>query len=234
MNNSQESIDPADESAPPVVETVEDIKAEGLLLERAIGGWRGLIDSGLPTVVFITVFAFDQTDLSRAVIAAVVVGAVIALWRVIRREPLKQVLTGFIGLLIAAGFSAWTGEASDFFLPGLLTNLAYGSAFLISILIRWPLLGIAMGYMTGEGTTWRKDPVLRRAYGAASWIWVGLFLGRLAVQLPLYLAGSVGALGVVKIVMGWPLFLAAAWFTYRLLSPILAAKRGQVPPERDS
>lgn len=231
MSDVQGSNDPADENAPPVVETVEDIKAEGLLLERAIGGWRGLIDSGLPTVVFITVFAFDQTDLSRAVIAAVVVGAVIALWRVIRREPLKQVLTGFVGLLIAAGFSAWTGEAQDFFLPGLLTNLAYGSAFLISILIRWPLLGIAMGYMTGEGTTWRKDPVLRRAYGAASWIWVGLFLGRLAVQLPLYLAGSVGALGVVKIVMGWPLFLAAAWFTYRLLSPILAAKRGQVPPE---
>jgi len=234
MSDPQQSDDSGDESAPPVTETVEDIKAEGLLLERAIGGWRGLIDSGLPTVVFITVFAFDQTDLSRAVIAAVIVGAVIALWRVIRREPLKQVLTGFVGLLIAAGFSAWTGEAQDFFLPGILTNLAYGSAFLISVLIRWPLLGIAMGYMTGEGTTWRKDPVLRRAYGAASWIWVGLFLGRLAVQLPLYLTGSVGALGVVKIVMGWPLFLAAAWFTYRLLSPILAAKRGQVPPEPTS
>ncbi len=48
MSDSQESSDPADESAPPDVETVEEIKAEGLLLERAIGGWRGLIDSGLP------------------------------------------------------------------------------------------------------------------------------------------------------------------------------------------
>lgn len=206
-------------------ETAKDIKAEGLLLEKAIGGWRGLIDSGLPTVVFITFFAFDQSALSRAVIAAVIVGAVIAIWRLIRRQPLQQVLAGFVGLLIAAGFSAWTGNAEDFFLPGLLTNLAYGTAFLISILVRWPLLGIAMGYMTGEGTTWRKDPTLRRAYGAASWIWVGLFLGRLAVQLPLYLGEAVGALGVVKIVMGWPLFLAAAWLTYRLLSPILAEKR---------
>lgn len=212
------------ESDPPA-ETVEDIKAEGLLLERAIGGWRGLIDSGLPTVVFITMFALDQSALERAVIAAVVVGAVIAVWRLIRRQSLQQVLAGFVGLLIAAGFSAWTGRAEDFFLPGLLTNLAYGSAFLISILVGWPILGIAMGYMTGEGTAWRRDRALRRAYAAASWIWVGLFLGRLAVQLPLYLSGAVGALGVVKIVMGWPLFLGAAWFTYRLLAPILAAKR---------
>lgn len=209
----------------PTAETADDIRAEGLLLERAIGGWRGLIDSGLPTVVFITVFALDQSALERAVIAAVIVGAVIAVWRLIRRQSLQQVLAGFVGLLIAAGFSAWTGRAEDFFLPGLLTNLAYGSAFLISILVGWPLLGIAMGYMTGEGTSWRRDRALRRAYGAASWIWVGLFLGRLAVQLPLYLTGAVGALGVVKIVMGWPLFLAAAWFTYRLLAPILAAKR---------
>jgi hypothetical protein len=230
MSEPPETENPPEDGDQPVVETVEEIKAEGLLLEKAIGGWRGLIDSGLPTVVFITMFALDQTNLSRAVIAAVIVGAVIALWRLVRREPLRQVLTGFIGLLIAAGFSAWTGEAEDFFLPGILTNLAYGSAFLISILIRWPLLGIAMGYMTNEGTTWRKNPALRRAYGAASWIWVGLFLGRLAVQLPLYLTGSVGALGVVKIVMGWPLFLAAAWFTYRLLSPILAEKRGQTRP----
>ena len=51
-------------------------------------------------------------------------------------------------------------------------------------------------------------------------VWVGMFFLRLAVQLPLYLAGAIGALGVMKVVMGWPLFLASAYFTYRLLQPV--------------
>lgn len=203
-------------------EVREDLRAERLILDRAIGGWRGLIDSGLPTLVFIIAFLVWPEDLTRAVWAAMAAGIVVLVIRLIRRNPITQVLAGFLGLGIAVAFTAWTGKAENFFLPGLLTNLAYGSAFLISIVIRWPLLGVALGYFTGTGTTWRKDPLLRRAAAAASWIWVGLFFGRLAVQFPLYLAEAVGPLGVIKIVMGWPLFLAAAYFTYRVLAPVYA------------
>lgn len=224
--------DPAD-NADPVdgLETVEDIKAERLLLDRAIGGWRGLIDSGAPTLVFVIAYLIWPEDLTRAVLAAVASGAIIFVLRLIRRDPLTQVLAGFIGLAIAAGFSAWTDKAENFFLPGLLTNLAYGSAFLISILVRWPLLGIALGYFTGTGTTWRNEPPLRRAASAASWIWVLLFFGRLMIQLPFYLSGSVGTLGVIKIVMGWPLFLAAAYFTYRVLAPVYTTLNGRSATE---
>jgi hypothetical protein len=203
-------------------ETVQDIRAERLILDRAIGGWRGLIDSGLPTLVFIFGYLITSEDLVTAVVAAVASGVVIAIIRIARRDPLTQIFTGFVGLAIAAGFSAWTGKAENFFLPGLLTNLAYGTAFLISILVRWPLLGVFLGYFTGTGTTWRNEPKLRRAASAASWIWVGLFFGKLLVQLPFFLAGNVGSLGVIKIVMGWPLFLAAAYFTYRVLAPVYA------------
>ena len=52
-------------------------------------------------------------------------------------------------------------------------------------------------------------------------------IGRLVVQTPMYLAGWVEVQGIVKIVMGYPLFLAAAYFTYRLLAPILARKRAE-------
>jgi hypothetical protein len=196
-----------------------------MLLERAIGGWRGIIDSGLPTMVFITVYIITGQQLQPSVIAAVIAGFLIVAWRLLRRQPLQQVAAGLIGLAVSAIFTWRTGKAENFFLPGLLTNIAYGSAFLVSILVRWPLLGIAMGYLTSEGTSWRRDPALRRAYAAASWLWVVLFFGRLIIQVPLYLAGWVTALGVVKIVTGWPLFLAAAYFTYRILAPILEAKR---------
>lgn len=208
------------------VTTEQDLRAETVLLERAIGGWRGLIDSGLPTGVFVVAYIVTGQALWPSVIAALAAGGLITIWRLFRREPLQQVAAGFAGVAISAGFSAWTGRAEDFFLPGFITNIAYGTAFLVSILVRWPLLGIVIGYLTGDGTAWRRDPALRRTYAAASWIWVLLFLGRLAVQVPLYLAGAVAALGVVKIVMGWPLFLAAAYFTYRLLAPVWKAKRG--------
>ena len=213
--------------APDDHETVEDVRQEALLLEKALGGWRGVIDSGLPTVVFITAYLVTGSELGPSLIAAIAAGVLVVVWRLVRRQPLQQVLAGFIGLLIAAWFSSRTGRAEDVFLPGLLLNVAYGSAFLISILVRWPLLGIAMGYLTGEGTSWRRDVELRRVYAAASWIWVGVFTLRIAVQVPLYLAGAVAPLGVVKIVLGWPLYLAGAYVTYRLLAPVYRARRTQ-------
>jgi hypothetical protein len=208
-------------------ETPQDVKAETLLLERAIGGWRGIIDSGLPTAVFVIAYVATFSNLRTSIISALVAGALVAVWRLIRREPLGQIAAGFVGLAISAWFAARTENAGNIYLPGMLTNLGYGTAFLVSILVRWPLLGIAMGYLTGEGTSWRHDPELRRIYAAASWIWVALFYGRLIVQTPMYLAGWVEVQGVVKIVMGYPLFLAGAYFTYRVLAPVLQRKRDE-------
>lgn len=220
-----------DTSDKPVsdLESPAEIRAEVLLLERAIGGIRGMIDSAVPTVVFVIAYVVPPNNLQAAVIAALVAGLVIVVWRAIRHEPMQQVFYGFVGVAISAFFAWRTGKAENYFLPGFLQNLGYGLAFFISIIVRWPLIGVAMGFLTGEGTRWRSDPPLRRVYGAASWIWVGLFFGRLAVQVPLYFAGAVAALGVMKIVMGIPLYVAAAYFTYRLLRPVWVAKRGAKP-----
>lgn len=203
-----------------------EIRAEALLLERAIGGWRGLIDSAVPTAVFVGGYALPGQHLTEALIAALSAGAIIAGIRVLRRQPLQQVAAGLAGLGIAALVTWRTGRAEDFFLPGFLTNAAYGLAFLVSIVIRWPLLGVVMGLLTGSGTSWRRDRSLYRTYAAASWLWVGVFGLRLAVQVPLYLAGAVSALGTARIVLGTPLFALAAYLSYRLLAPAYARARG--------
>lgn len=222
-----ESDDPGPDEPDLPIESTEDVKQEALLLERALGGWRGIIDSGLPTVVFVIAYVVTGSELRPSLIAAIGAGVIVVVWRLVRRQPLQQVAAGFIGLLIAAWFSSRTGRAEDVFVPGLLLNIGYGAAFLVSILVRWPLLGIAMGYLTGEGTSWRRDPALRRVYAAASWIWVGVFALRIAVQVPLYLAGAVAPLGIAKVVLGWPLYLAGAYATYRVLAPVYRAKRLQ-------
>ena len=137
-----EQIDPVSENGPnsdreSVVPA--DIRAERIMLDKAIGGWRGLFDSGAPTLVFVIVYLIQPDNLQIALWSALAVGIAIAVYRMIRKDSLQQVIAGLVGVGIAAGFSAWTGKAENFFLPGLLTNAVYGTVFLISILVRWPL-----------------------------------------------------------------------------------------------
>ena len=219
----------------PQVDLEGDLPAERALLERAIGGWRGMIDSSLPALVFLVTYLVAgsrHTDsdtgpnaLTIAIWAAILVGAVIGVLRLVRRESLQQVVAGFAGVAVSAFVASRTGQAQDYYLPGILINVAYGVALLVSVLIGWPIIGVVVGLLTGEGTSWRTDPAIRRAYAASTWVWVVVFALRLGVQVPLYLSGSVGPLGVAKIAMGWPLYLLAAYLTYRLLKPALSRKR---------
>lgn len=186
-------------------------------LMSALGGPQGIADSSLPALGFVITYTVGGNDIGLAAWVAIGIGALMAAVRIIRRETLQFALAGFIGVAIAAFVADRTGRAEDFFLPGLLLNLAYASAYLISIAVRWPLLGVILGPVTGEGMEWRKDPERLQRYTRASWIWVGVFVLRLAVQLPLYLAGAVLALGIAKTAMGLPIFLVAIWLSYLIL-----------------
>ncbi len=176
-----------------------------------------LIDSGLPTVVFVTVYALNGSDLAPALFAALGAGALLAVLRLVRRDSVQNVFAGFVALGIAAWFANRTGQAEDFFLPGILINVGYGTAYLVSILVRWPLLGVLVGLATGEGMSWRQTPYLLRAYTIASWFWVAMFAIRLSVQVPLYLTEGVVALGIARVAMGWPLFLLTLWLSWLVI-----------------
>lgn len=188
------------------------------LMAKAIGGWRGMIDGSLPSLVFLVVFLVTGQSLMPAVWAAVVAGALIAVLRLARRQSLQQVLSGFVGVAFCAWFAGRTGNAEDFYLPGLLINVGYGTALAISCLVGHPLLGYGVGAATGDVSGWRRVPEQRRAYALATWFFVGVFALRLVVQVPLYLAGAVGALGTMKLFMGWPLFALAAFLSFRVIA----------------
>lgn len=199
------------------------------MLDQAIGGWRGLFDTGLPVMVFVIVYPLTGQNLRQATISALAAAAVIAVWRLVRRQKLTQIASGFLGVLISAYLAGRTGKAEDFFLVGILTNIGYGLAFLLSIVAGWPLIGLVVGALQGDVTGWRKDPVARTVYRTASWLWVALFFGRLSVTVPLYLAGQVEALGVAKVLLSWPPFLLVVYLSYRLIHPLL--ERPEAPAE---
>jgi hypothetical protein len=88
--------------------------------------------------------------------------------------------------------------------------------------VRWPLLGVVVGAVLGQKARWRRDPALLRAYAKGSWVWVLQYVLRLAVFVPLYLAGQVVALGVARVALTWPLVaacLAVSWWVIRRSLP---------------
>ncbi|NCV76210.1 MAG: DUF3159 domain-containing protein [Actinobacteria bacterium] len=179
----------------------------------AMGGKKGLLDSGLPALIFLLVFNLKK-DVTTASYVALALSLVLTLIRLVRRETIQHAISGVIGVAICAWLSNRTGKAEDFYLPGLWTNLGYGIAYMISNLLRWPVLGLLIGPLIGENLRWRKDPLRRRVYIKATWLWVGLFFIRLLVQYPLYKSGNVNALGTARLIMGYPLFIATAWLTW--------------------
>jgi hypothetical protein len=193
------------------------VAAERPGIAETLGGPLGVAESALPAVAFVVAYTISGSDTEVSAGVAVVVALGFGVARLIRRGPLLNVVSGIFGVLFAAFVATKSGKAENFFLPGLLFNAGYAAAFLISIVAGWPLVGVIAGTIDGEGNSWRGDPARTRVFVWATWVWVGLFVVRLVVQLPLYLAGDVVALGVARTAMGLPLFALGLWITWRLV-----------------
>ena len=201
----------------PMPRTFDTDPSRPPVLAEAVGGPLGIAETSLPAVAFIVAYALSGSDTDTAAAVAVGLALVLALARLIKRESPRHALSGLIGVGIAAFIAARSGRAENFFLPGLLLNAAYAAAFIVSILARRPLVGLIVGQLDGSGAGWKVDSSRLGAFTKASWMWAGLFLLRLAVQVPLYLAGAVVALGVARTAMGLPLFALGIWLTWLMV-----------------
>ena len=207
----------ADTSDPPDQAEPDREQAAGVDLQAALGGKLGITESGLPSIVFIVIYTANGQVLQPALWGAVTTATVLTVVRLVRRSSVQYALAGMFGVLLSAFIASRTGNAANFYLPGLLLQAGYAIAYLTSILVGWPLIGVVLGPLLGEGFTWRDDPARRRVYTQASWLWFAMFSVRLAVQLPLYFLGMTVALGWVKVAMGWPLFALVLWLSYLVL-----------------
>jgi hypothetical protein len=201
---------------------------EQFSLQMSVGGVRGLVESALPVVVFTLIYALTQ-QLVPAVGAAVVVAVLLTVVRLVQRQSVLQAVSGLFGVLIGAAIAYVTGQAINFFALGIVRNGLFLLAFLISIAVRWPLVGVFLGFVLQEGTHWRSVPARRRAYMLASWVWVGMFALRLAFQIPLYLRERVTDLGVASIPLGVPLYALVLFTTWAILRRVPPA----LPPRPD-
>lgn len=191
-------------------------------LTTLLGGRTSAIDASLPPVAFGMAWWLSGHSVMTAGVAAVLVGVILAVWRLARGARPAAVLVSLLAVLVGAVIAVRTGQAVDFFLVRLLSNAASAVAFAVSIAVRWPLLGVVVGTVLRQRTRWRRDPALLRAYGRASWVWVGQYVVRLVVFIPLWAANSVLGLTVAQVVLTWPLValcIAASWWVLRRSLP---------------
>lgn len=193
-------------------------------LATLLGGRTGAVDASVPVVAFVAVWLLvdlpGSGPLWWAAGAAVAGAAVVAGIRLFQGRRPRAVLFGLLGVAAAATVALYTGRAEDFFLLQLVSNAASALLWLVSIVVRWPLLGLVVGGLLGQRTRWRRDPDLVRGYQRASWAWVAQYVVRLALFIPFYLAGDVVLLGLVRtvaspvlvglsVLASWPLLRTA-------------------------
>ncbi len=186
--------------------TAEPARSTPTIWEQ-MGGPMGMVDSGLPVVVFIVANAIG--GLGWGIGAALAAAVVIAIMRVVRKRPVTQAIAGVFGVGIAAYIAYRTNSAKGYFLLGIWSYLVYGGALLQSMLVRWPAIGVIWEGINGRGTAWRRDKKLVRRYDFATLVWVLVFAARYLVQNYLYDTDQVGWLAVVRLLMGYPVFLIA-------------------------
>ncbi|WP_062385862.1 DUF3159 domain-containing protein [Demequina iriomotensis] len=198
-------------------------------LHAAIGGWRGFVESSLPGIVFVASYLI-WGGFRTPVIASVAVMVVMVAVRLIQRTPVMQALAGAAGVAFGAIWAWRSGDAAGYFEPGLWINAAYLGGILVSMVAGWPVVGIVMGLIRGEGTAWRANATERRRYQLASGVLAAMFALRLAVQVPLLLADQLAVLGTVKLAMGVPLFALTLWGVWLLSRDAAPARAPQDPP----
>jgi hypothetical protein len=177
-------------------------------LSQSLGGPRGMLEAAVPFVAF-TVAWMVGRELYPALGAAVATAVVLAVVRLVQRQSIRYVATAVVPTAIAAIIALRTGRAEDVFLPGILYNGALALLSLFTIAVRRPLVGFVIGAAVGDPTGWAQDRGLVRMTTKLTLVLAVPYLLRFAIQLPLFLAGQVVLLGVAKVVLGWPLLIAA-------------------------
>jgi hypothetical protein len=193
----------------------------GRALLAAVGGVRGLVESILPGLAFLVVYTITQ-QLLPSVLIPLAVALTFVLIRAITRSPVMTAVAGVLGIAVCGVLALLTGRAEDNFVPGFLINAVSVTVLLVSLAVRWPLIGVIVGVLTGEGGAWRQDRAKRRVMTVATVLWAGMFGLRLAVQVPLYFSGATEWLAGTKLLMGVPLYAGLLWVTWLLVRAVYA------------
>ncbi|MEV6631234.1 DUF3159 domain-containing protein [Actinoplanes sp. NPDC051470] len=208
----------------------EPLPSMSEMLSEQLGGVRGLIESGVPVAAFVLLNVIlgenaagldKRTALYWAIGGAVGTAVLIGVYRIIRKEPIRHAINGIFGIALGAWLAWRSGEAKDFYLPGILLSLGQVVVLIASVVIRKPIIGYVWGVLVNKGRhDWFDNRELFRAFQWLTLVWAGSLFIRAGIQGWLYLADQATALGVTRVVISWPMYAATfaftAWYIHRI------------------
>lgn len=213
------SLDKPTETDQETTDQEADSRAvtEAALFE-AFGGVRGMVETVVPGLLFVTIFTINK-DLHMSAIAALAVSLVLVVVRLVMKGTVKHAFSGVFGVAFGVVFAMMTGNAKDFYLPGMLYTLGLALAYIITTLAGVPLIGLILGPVFKENLSWRtRNPGRKKAYAKASWAWGLILLAKCAVLFPLYWWADTTQFGWVLIALKIPPFLLAVYLTWVFLA----------------
>ncbi|GAB1471272.1 hypothetical protein MASR2M66_21500 [Chloroflexota bacterium] len=196
-----------------------------------------LLDSFLPPLVFLILNSF--ADVNAALWGAVAVALIFAAFRLFRRDNLTYALGGLGGTLLAAVFVKLSGSGTGFFLPGFFSGAATIILCVVSVAFNRPLVAWSSFIARRWSLDWYWHPKVLPAYNEVTILWAVAFSARLTLELWLYQQEALGALGTVRIFLGWPFivllliisYLYGLWRLAKLQGPSVEEfKSGKLPP----
>lgn len=203
--------------APQTTDAASRAVTEAALFE-AFGGLRGMVETMLPGLLFVTIFTINK-NLHVSAIAALAVSLVLGVARLVQRGTVKHAFSGVFGVAFGVVFALFTGNAKDFYLPGMLYTLGLALAYLVTTLAGVPLIGVILGPIFKENLSWRtRNPGRKKAYARSSWAWGLILLAKCAILFPLYWWADTTSLGWILVSLKIPPFLLAVWLTWIFLA----------------
>ena len=199
--------------------SADDARAvtEAALFE-AFGGVRGMVETVLPGLLFVSIYTVNK-NLHMSALAALGVALVMVVVRLARRDTVKHAFSGVFGVGFGVVFAMMTGNAKDFYLPGMLYTLGLALAYIVTAMAGVPLIGLMLGPVFKENLSWRtRNPGRKKAYTKASWAWGLILLAKCAILFPLYWWADTTQLGWVLVALKIPPFLLAVYLTWVFLA----------------
>ncbi len=199
--------------------SADDARAvtEAALFE-AFGGVRGMVETVLPGLLFVSIYTVNK-NLHMSALAALGVALVMVVVRLARRDTVKHAFSGVFGVGFGVVFAMMTGNAKDFYLPGMLYTLGLALAYIVTAVAGVPLIGLMLGPVFKENLSWRtRNPGRKKAYTKASWAWGLILLAKCAILFPLYWWADTTQLGWVLVALKIPPFLLAVYLTWVFLA----------------
>lgn len=182
-------------------------------LKTVFSGKGGrILDTILPLVLFVIINQVATLEWALALTLGLAV--VLTVMRLVRRQPVGYALAGLGSVGLAALLAALSGSQTAYFLPGLVSGGLTVAACVVSILLRRPLAAWSSHITRGWPLPWYWHVRVRPAYSEVTGFWAIAFGLRLALEYFLFSQADLTAMGVIRLLMGWPYTILVLVLSY--------------------